>query len=346
MKLRFSLFLMFCSSLVMGQDEHFSQIFAIPIHLNPALSGAYDGTYRMTVIYRDQWNNALESPYKTFAAGGDTKFTIGPKTNSDHFGMGLFFVSDRVAQFQMNRTKISGYMAYHKKLTERNPSYLGAGLKVGVIQHNVNYDNISFQDQFNQIDGFTLETGETLPPNNIGVFDTSLGLNYFIKTEKSTYFVGAAFHHLTRPNISFFARLLNPNPSLDLDQKLDRKITAHLSIDRYINYSLSIQPRIVYQQQGTASQIDAGLNAEYTLESRRTGLIAGLWLTAANDLDGTHLENITPLVGIRHGQFIIGLSYDVPMRDTFGGPFAFNTFELSIRFTGEHSNENSFCPTF
>ena len=347
MKYIFSLFLCLYLCMTHAQDEHFSQFFAIPIHLNPALSGAYEGTYRMTAIYRDQWNNSLESPYKTFAAGGDTKFFLGNKKNiTDHFGLGLFFVSDRVARFQLNTNKISGYFSYHKKLGDRTPSYLGVGTKFGIIQRNVNYDNIFFQDQFNQIDGFDNATSETLPPNNIGVFDLSLGLNYFVTLEKSKFYIGAAIHHIARPNISFFNKLENPNPSIDLDQRLNRKITFHASMDRNISHRVSLQPRLVYQTQGEDNQVDVGFNVEYTLISQKTGLIAGLWATGLNDLDGYHLENFTPLVGIRQGQFIFGLSYDIALRDTLDSVFGLNTFEFSIRFSGEHSNENSFCPTF
>ncbi|NNE27741.1 MAG: PorP/SprF family type IX secretion system membrane protein, partial [Saprospiraceae bacterium] len=190
----FTFFLLVLGQIALnGQDEHFSQFFAIPIHMNPALTGAYDGTYRMTAIYRDQWNGALESPYKTFAAGGDTKLDLnfGSLESDDHFGLGLFFVSDRVAEFQASTNKISGYMSYHKKFGDKIPSYLGAGFKFGVIQRNINYDNINFQDQFNQIDDFTEPTSEVLPPNNIGAFDISLGLNYYIKMENDTrYYVG------------------------------------------------------------------------------------------------------------------------------------------------------------
>lgn len=347
MKYFLTLFLYCAFGTLNAQDEHFSQFFAIPIHLNPALSGAYEGTYRMTAIYRDQWNNALESPYKTFAAGGDTKFFLGNKKQvTDHFGLGLFFVSDRVVKFQMNTNKISGYFSYHKKLGDRKPSYLGVGTKFGIIQRNVNYDNVFFQDQFNQIDAFNNATQESLPPNNIGVFDLSVGLNYFVTLEKSKYYLGAAIHHVSTPNISFFSKLANPNPSIDLDQKLNRKLTVHLSLDRSISYRVSLQPRLVYQKQGEDNQIDLGFNVEYTLESQKTGLIAGLWFTGLDDLDGYHMENVTPLVGIRQGQFILGLSYDIHLRDTLDSVFGFNTFELSIRFSGEHSNENSFCPTF
>jgi len=331
-----------------AQDERFSQFFAIPVQLNPALTGAYEGTYRMSLVYRDQWNNSLDTPYKTFAVGGDTKVGLNFASNSkDHFGVGLFFTSDRVAEFQANTNNIAGYFAYHKKLTERNPSYIGAGIKLGVIQRNINYDNLTFGDTFDQINAFEGPTSEILPPNNIGFFDASIGLNYYINIDKKTkYYAGFAYHHLTNPNISFFNRLNNPNPNLDLSETLLSRYTFHFSMDKLIKYNLEWQPRFVYQTQGQSTILSIGSNVQYNLKQSSTGLVLGLWVSGVKDLQGSRLESLTPLVGLIYEGFILGMSYDVPMTDTFETPFNFNTFELSIRYSGEHQNDAIFCPTF
>lgn len=342
------LFVLTSGSLI-GQDEHFSQFYALPIHMNPALAGAYNGTYRMTAIYRDQWNNALESPYKTFAIGGDTKIKLDftEQLKDDHFGVGLFFVSDRVATFQTNTNKISGYFAYHKSLGANKRSFLGAGMKFGIIQRNINYDNLTFQDQFNQVNDFSLPTSENLPPNNIGVVDVSLGVNYYFTLGDATqYFLGFAAHHLTNPNISFFNRQQNPNPSTDLTQTLPSKYVAHFGVDHELQYRLSIQPRVIYQKQGVNTKVDVGTNVQYTFKNLSSAFIFGMWGSFINDLDGMQLDHVTPLVGIQQGAFIFGLSYDIALRDAFDSSFGFNTFEFSIRFTGEHENDNTFCPTF
>lgn len=332
-----------------AQDEHFSQFFAVPMHMNPALTGAYNGTYRMTAIHRDQWNSAIESPFRTFAAGGDTRldFNFGKIKTRDHFGVGLLFVSDRVAEIQTLTNKVSMYLAYHKRFGDKIPSYLGAGFTFGVIQRNINYDNLTFNDQFNQVNAFDMPTDELLPPNNVGSMDLGIGLNYYIELEDNTqYYVGFSAQHLTKPNISYFKRLQNQNPSLDLSAQLPSKYVFHISMDKQLKYRWDLQPRLVYQTQGESKQIDIGTNLEHTFKDLNTALILGMWVTGVSDLDGTHLENITPLVGIKKGLFIFGLSYDIHMRDTFDSTFGLNTFEFSIRFIGEHENDGTFCPTF
>ena len=45
-----------------AQDPNFSQFFASPLTLNPALTGKFDGVYRVAGNYRNQWptiNNAF-----------------------------------------------------------------------------------------------------------------------------------------------------------------------------------------------------------------------------------------------------------------------------------------------
>jgi hypothetical protein len=56
-----------------AQDKHFTQFYAAPLALNPALTGALDGKYRVSTIYRDQWRKVLDEPIKTFAVGADLR---------------------------------------------------------------------------------------------------------------------------------------------------------------------------------------------------------------------------------------------------------------------------------
>ena len=51
---------------VSAQDAYFTQFYANPLELNPALTGAVEGTYRVSLSYRDQWSGLVDNPYKTF----------------------------------------------------------------------------------------------------------------------------------------------------------------------------------------------------------------------------------------------------------------------------------------
>ena len=45
---------LFSFKTLLAQDIHYSQYYASPLTLNPALTGKFNGYYRATAIYRDQ----------------------------------------------------------------------------------------------------------------------------------------------------------------------------------------------------------------------------------------------------------------------------------------------------
>lgn len=45
-------------------DPHFSQYYVYPSYLNPALTGAFSGQYRVAGVFRNQWSN-VGSAYST-----------------------------------------------------------------------------------------------------------------------------------------------------------------------------------------------------------------------------------------------------------------------------------------
>ena len=59
-------------SLLSAQDTHFSQFYASPLNLNPALTGVNDGTYRIAGIYRNQ-DRSFTTPYVTYFGPAHTK---------------------------------------------------------------------------------------------------------------------------------------------------------------------------------------------------------------------------------------------------------------------------------
>ena len=50
--------------IIKAQDPNFSQFFASPLTLNPALTGKFDGAVRVAGNYRNQWPT-IENAYVT-----------------------------------------------------------------------------------------------------------------------------------------------------------------------------------------------------------------------------------------------------------------------------------------
>ncbi len=332
-----------------SQDAHFSQFYASPLVLNPALAGTASGTYRVAVNYRDQWRSALDNPLKTFSFSGDLNFVVSKdKNNPDIAGVGFLFYSDRVGNFDLNTNQVAIVGSYHKALDQREKKYIGVGFQMGITQKGINYEDLTFQDEFNAIDGFTLPSGEILPQNNLAFIDFAVGINYNASnSDHSKIFVGASYAHFNGPDISFYRDSANPDPLLDRENILFSKLTAHLGVSYRANYKLDIQPRLLALLQGPHTEINVGTNFKFKLNDRGTKYFhVGPWIRAVNNIDGFGVESVIASVGLELGGMILGLSYDHNLNDLLNDRQGLNALEISITFIGEHENEDKFCPTF
>jgi type IX secretion system PorP/SprF family membrane protein len=333
-----------------AQDPHFSQFYTAPLVFNPALAGTYEGTFRAGAIYRDQWTSALADPLSTMMVTGDVSFDIASKTKKvpDKFAVGISFYSDRVSTFDLNTNQISLYGAYHKVLDERTRQYISGGLQIGMMQRSINYEDLRFGDQFNSIDGYTLNTGEILPANNLGHFDMGLGINYSRSPKGGTqFYLGAALFHVTGTNISFYRDDIRVDDNLVRSNELNRKITAQAGMSQLISRNLEFQPRVLYMNQGPHNMVNVGSNFRFRLESTdNTFLHFGPWLRGASNIDGFALESLVMALAYEKGNFILGFSYDHSYDDIITDRTGLNAFEISLTFIGEHDNDSNICPKF
>ena len=93
-------------------------------------------------------------------------------------------------------------------------------------------------------------------------------------------------------------------------------------------------------------EIVGGANYKFQLPQRRTALHAGLMARAARDLDVIGADAVIPFLGFEYDNLLIGLSYDLSLRSFTSDIAPHKAFEITIRYIGEHENEDMFCPSF
>ena len=334
---------------VKAQDPHFSQFYASPLTLNPALAGTSPGNYRVAVNYRDQWRGALDNPLRTFSAAGDLKFYLNKNRNRpDIVSAGFMFFSDQVSDFDLNTNQIAIVGAFHKSLDQKFDHYIGGGIQLGLIQKSINYEDLLFQDQFNSVNAFDLPTGELLPANNFGFIDFAVGLNYSIApTKDRMYFAGLSYAHITTPNVSFYRIDQTPNPSLVRENALFAKLTGYAGMSMRSTENLEIQPRVLFLAQGPHTEVNLGSNFKYKLDDYgEKYLHFGPWLRTVSNESGFGIESFVASVGIELKNVLFGLSYDHNLGDLITDRKGLNALEISITFLGEVENNDGFCPTF
>lgn len=350
--LRFTalVFVLFFSSGLSAQDQHFTQYFASPLTLNPALTGLYQGRYRMSFVYRDQWRKTLDNPYSTFSGAADFRYFVNPKKRAykDAFGVGVLFYSDRVTEvnFSTNQIMLSG--AYHKSLSRNNEQTLSLGFQLGIAQRNISYDQLSFEDEFNGTSGYTGTTGERLPENNFAFGDYQIGLNYsYAPRNGVAVYAGAAIHHLTEPEQSFYFEQTR-DEDIRVSNTLFRKYSAYINFKIPVGPSVQFSPRALVYAQGPHLAFNTGANFRILVNSSRGSAIhIGSWVRPTKSLNELILDSASAFFGVEYNNFLVGVSYDLGLDQLRSNRRHQGAFELSVAYLGQQEEDDTvLCPKF
>ncbi len=330
---------------LLSQDRQFTQFYTSPLTLNPALTGSFDGKYRVGGIYRDQWRGLLQQPYQTFSFGADLRLEpFKSNVSKDRVGVGLLFFKDKVNSLDFSTTQIAVSGAYHKLLNPDNSQYLSLGVQIGLTQRNINYENLTFQDQWNGIDGYTQPQLEKLPENNFGYNDFSTGLNYSVQLENRTsIFAGASFHHINRPNVSFYKG--EELPKIRLFPRYSVQLSMNYPINK--EHTIFMSPRIIASKQGPHLTANAGTNFRITIDKTyNTALHIGSWVRPVKNDKGFNLDAVILMTGLEFNNILVGLSYDLNIPTLKNYRRSQNVFEISLIYLGDYDNDELLCPSF
>ncbi len=329
---------------LVAQDSHYSQFYAAPLTLNPALTGAFEGRYRVSAIYRDQWRSVLDEPIQSYSVAGDFRFSPRKRrVVEDAIGLGLVFNNDRVGVADFNTTQIALSLAYHKSLGVNNDQFLSAGFQAGITQRNVNYGALTFQDQFDGFSGYTGATLEDLPANNFAYLDLSAGVNYTAKLgRKSNLYAGAAIHHFAQPVVSFDR---DKEDGDLLYSRISAQVAANLPIGGRQS-RVSFLPRVLVAKQGPHFETTIGGSFRSLMGvNGGSAFHVGSWVRPVRSTSGTNLDAAVALVGFEVNNVLIGLSYDLNL-GALSARQRQGAFEISIAYLGNYANEGIICPKF
>jgi type IX secretion system PorP/SprF family membrane protein len=297
-------------------DPHFSQYYVYPAWLNPALTGAFDGDYRITGIYRSQWGN-ISSPFSTPGLAAD--FTTNKNSN-----FGASVLNQTAGDGGYNYFTAYGSYAYTGvRFGAQEYHRIVMGMQLGLIQRKFNPSKLTFGDQWNPITGYNpgATTAEVFTRTSATSFDAGAGILYYDAEpgKKMNLFGGFAVSHLTRPDDQF---------SADGKARLPMRFTAHAGVRITLSDELSLTPNVLFLKQGTAQEKMAG---------------AYLRMVAAPGTDvmlGANYrfkDALSPYVGFAHKNMVLGASYDVNTSDLGKLAHGSNSFEISLSFIGRKS---------
>jgi type IX secretion system PorP/SprF family membrane protein len=295
-----------------GQDFHFSQFYASPLTLNPALTGRFDGNMRFTGIYRTQWSgiNTTTYLYQTPSASAEVNFF------NNKASIGFLFLNDQTNDKTFN-TLLGGLSFSYKILFEKLQISIG-------IQGT--YTQTSLDR--NKIQGGSIQV-EPNSSNAINKFDFNSGVfaNYNLN-EKNILYFGAGIYHILKPNDNFIANTTVNN--------LPLKIMGHSGAEIKLNQKLTTIPGLLFSWQAQASETNIGNTFSYQLtdeKDKNLYLFGGLWTR----VNLSKMESLIPKIGVEFQNIRITASYDYNLNSLSSevnnaNNSSPNTFEISLNY--------------
>lgn len=299
-------------------DPHFTQYYVYPSWLNPALTGAFDGQYRVSGIYRSQWGSII-NPFKTYGVSGEI-------TTDKNINLGASVMKQSAGDGGYGYTTAYGSIAYTGVRWGVNETKrLVFGMQVGIIQRRFDRNKLTFGDQWNPIFGFNpgQPSNEVLSRTSATALDIGAGAMFFDAEpgKEANFFAGFSASHLTRPEDKF---------SATGSEKFPMRLTGHAGVRIAVSPVFSITPNFLYLSQGSASEKMIGAYGQYK---------------AASDLDlmiGANYrfdDAISPFLGFTYKNMMIGASYDINTSDLGKLANGANSFEISVSFIGRKSTK-------
>lgn len=311
---RFTLLLLVCwyGTLAYAQDIHFSHVNRQPIYQNPANSGLFDGDFRFTANYKDQWRQ-VSVPFSTVAIAMDSKW------KQRGLNYSILFFHDQVGDGKFQTMELMGALGKTIQLDADSVHTISAAIQIGLNYRQLDDTKFYYDNQFNGVYfDPTLPSNELLNNVSKSNLNTSAGLVYqWNKSKDEKLTAGLSAHNLNRPDQSFYGAPLQRDVRLSLFGIYDYRI----------NYDLAVIPGLSFNLQGKYRELLPGAQVRYYLTDRlgeyRT-VDGGIWFRSR--------DAIIVRVGVAINNWSVAMSYDTNISKLIPASNARGGLELSAHY--------------
>lgn len=325
----------FVSSLSLNsQDMHFSEFYASPVNLNPALTGLFDGKFRIALIYRDQYRS-VTVPYQTVgvSAEGRKKHFLGTGNN---LGYGILINRDVAGDGKFGITQLNIPIASHYPISKYFIFSYGGSL---TLQNNtLDMEALRFPSQFN---GFQYVDDLPIGENNIdnsdliGLLNAGTNLR-FNKENRLGFGAGFSIFNINSPTFSF----------LENNYDLPVRLLMHSYLKIPLFTGMDLIPSAKLQSQRELREYQIGAQAFNYIQGYTIQWINyGAWMRT-KDRDAIILN-----IGFKYYDFIFGFNYDINLSTLTTASNGHGAFEFSITFVKDKGRKGKKremiqCPTY
>jgi type IX secretion system PorP/SprF family membrane protein len=308
-------------------DPHFSQYYNQPMALNPALTGAIEGDYRVSSIFRSQYGNTLT-----------TKGLSGEVVTNKNTNFGLNVVNQGSSDQAYNYTNAYLSMAYTGvRFGPDANHYLVMALQCGFINRHFDVSKLQFGDQWTSGIGYDASNGSNEVFNNTSVmsFDAGIGFAYYdaVPGKTVSYFAGVSAFHITSPASPFLSE--------GQSEPLPIRYTVHGGARIIASDLFNIVPSFIYMREGRAQEKVIGSYLQLYADENTDLMLGANWRIG---------DAVAPFAGFYYKGLTLGVSYDVSVSSLNTAATHTGSLEISLAYIGFGKNSLKtkpfYCPRF
>lgn len=309
-----------------SQDGHLSLYDAAPLFLNPAMTGVFEGDYRIHGQFRTQWKAVNFKPYTSSLISFDKsykKWGFGGQVSNFRAGIG-------------NYNAFQGLLsaAYTTSIDRNRNHNISFGVQAGLNQKTVEYQLLTFNNQYTTNNGGEFDTsidpGEAFGGQSLTTPVVNAGILYFFAKQQSRInpFIGISAFNLTEPQETF----------LNFDNRLPIRYYAHTGVRINVTETIYVLPKVLYMRQREFQELTLAADIGYYLKSSEIYLLAG---AIYRNRDAAILS-----VGAKMDNYIARIGYDINVSTLTTVSNGRGGFEISFTYMGSKDRKitDKICP--
>ena len=305
-----------------AQDIHFTQFQYVPLSVNPAQTGLFAGTFRISGLYRSQWYGGgtgnVKNGYQTPVLHID--LPIKGFRKQDWIGVGVNLHQDKTGVAALTNSLAGFNGAYHMGLDKKAMNVLSFGVQYGLISRRVDAEKLRFQDGI-------LSNGTSIDVRNIDTkgksySDFSVGANFRATLDPKTQNmlnIGISVEHLTGPKYNLVTTTIS---------KLPRRFNLYGVVDLQLAKQITLQPALILRTAGGQTETMAQAMVGFKLDPKKNTIVKG-------GLGYRLGDAAQALLGVELGDLRVGASYDLTTSALRSNSSIRDGFEIAIGYVGK-----------
>lgn len=302
-----------------AQDTHYTQYHLQSLQQSPAFTANFDGNYRFSLLYRNQWST-IKVPYNTIGFSFDM-LAYETKKYQSRVGTGLSTAFDQAGDGKYRSFYIQVPISYTIYIPVKNKNYfkIGAGVYLGVINKSFDISALSFDNQYNgEVFDARIPINENFGNLSYTSFDMGIGYNLGFKIpDKVQFETGLGIHHLNPIQENY---LNNSVRSI-----LQKRYAIPSSFTIFINKKWDIQFDYLYQKQLKLQEHLMGTKASYYFKNKgydKKGISLGTYYRWK--------DAVSAVVQYKQNNLVAGIAYDINVSPLKAATNSYGAVEVGL----------------